>query len=707
MYNSGKDGDTSPRVIVPNFNHKPVAGSSDRQRPDESISNRDSPLASESAPLLPSTTTLCQPPAKHNTSSDNSRDDVPPLKSLHLEAQRFPSPTFGHSSFSELLLPTSDHHIVPELSLHTFDHRNSPEFTLLTSDNQTLQEPPLSHSTFQASRKHLCQTQPHHLPPDSQEDEMAPINKATENAGKANSGLKLKLKLNPQPASGVTENTGQASSAEPQSASGVTQNIEQANAAGPQTAFQVTANTEQGNPAEPQPESSVTDSAKQANAAEPQPAPGATESTKQVKTGKPQPSGVTKNVKRAKPAKPKYAVMQAPDGIVFYHPRSKRILKTGDLVTDSNEDSNPASLLEDEQRRNVRKVVYHASPSTGRFIQYWDEFFAPGGRPLSNYHLPDALKRFAHTYRDSINQEGLLQDFSEQLLRLQMLGRITTVDVVEVLDIVKDSQAPAEAPDPMDVDTAEPEPTGAQDDPMDVDDSGPTPAAAQEDPVDVETAQAAPSSPLGGDRKRKRSDDPDKMQEVFSPSPKKRQRANSSRAVTPDDAPPADEARRPERLPVVADKKDDDSFRGEVAVAVDETPALEEAAGTDEPQVIEHPGTAGDGEPGQGQDGTTGDDTAVPEVQEAGETSEPPEAHQKADQTELDKAATQQDVPDPQGSGSSVSLGNARPSASVSAPQESGGMNAEQDEELSTWAFDLQMTLLVIGYWLTAELLWL
>ncbi|KAF2016495.1 hypothetical protein BU24DRAFT_202877 [Aaosphaeria arxii CBS 175.79] len=122
-------------------------------------------------------------------------------------------------------------------------------------------------------------------------------------------------------------------------------------------------------------------------------------------------------------SKKKYKVPPAPAGTTFFRSRSKRILKTDEEISESEDDIDTDWLrLKTEAEITRNRNIPEAAK---RFLKGWNAYLQ-AERPQSDLHFRDTLIRFAHFKGPWMQKEGLIGDFATLIQELRDLEIITS-----------------------------------------------------------------------------------------------------------------------------------------------------------------------------------------------------------------------------------------------------------------------------------------
>jgi hypothetical protein len=119
---------------------------------------------------------------------------------------------------------------------------------------------------------------------------------------------------------------------------------------------------------------------------------------------------------QARPQKPKrtYVIPKAPNGVTFFRSISKRPLKEGEEITESDDEL-------DEEWMTLRKHAEldkeELSESATRFLRIFDDFMHEEGLH-SDFHAGDAIVRFSRQHGARLWKEELTHEFREKLNEL-------------------------------------------------------------------------------------------------------------------------------------------------------------------------------------------------------------------------------------------------------------------------------------------------
>jgi hypothetical protein len=122
------------------------------------------------------------------------------------------------------------------------------------------------------------------------------------------------------------------------------------------------------------------------------------------------------NEVQARPQKSKktYVIPKAPNGVTFFRSISKRPLKEGEEITESDDE-----LDEDWMtlRKHAELDKEEFSESATRFLKIFDDFLHEE-RLHSDFHAGDAIVRFARQHGARLWKEELMHEFTEKLNEL-------------------------------------------------------------------------------------------------------------------------------------------------------------------------------------------------------------------------------------------------------------------------------------------------
>jgi hypothetical protein len=109
-----------------------------------------------------------------------------------------------------------------------------------------------------------------------------------------------------------------------------------------------------------------------------------------------------------------YVVPRAPSGITFFRSSSKRPLRQGEAISESDDELDEGWL---HLRKDTEVDKEGLSETATRFLKLYDDFMHDES-PHSNIHAGDALIRFARDQAAQIWQEGLLDELKKKLAEM-------------------------------------------------------------------------------------------------------------------------------------------------------------------------------------------------------------------------------------------------------------------------------------------------
>lgn len=125
-------------------------------------------------------------------------------------------------------------------------------------------------------------------------------------------------------------------------------------------------------------------------------------------------------VEQIQPRKRKRYEVPKIQGVNLYRTSNKRKLEAGELLSESDEDSDGETWAARKQRLRSPPVM---GCTRGAFFDLLDEF-VHGEKTSSDVHLPDVMIRFCRKYRHELNGPLMYQDLQLKLDQLVLTGRI-------------------------------------------------------------------------------------------------------------------------------------------------------------------------------------------------------------------------------------------------------------------------------------------
>jgi len=135
----------------------------------------------------------------------------------------------------------------------------------------------------------------------------------------------------------------------------------------------------------------------------------------------------------------KRRTFKAPANGEFYRSRSKRRIRPGEELSESEDDVSEDWLMKkhEEQLEDFADCTLREI----RFMKLYDRFI--NQQNLQGYkYLPESLVRFAHSHKEAIQSEGLRQEFYKFLLNQKQYKRINNMQVKSIISVIPVERTP-------------------------------------------------------------------------------------------------------------------------------------------------------------------------------------------------------------------------------------------------------------------------